>query len=34
VCTAAITSNYVMVYRVEGDTLTVLRVVHARQNYP
>ncbi len=26
--------NYVMVYRVEGDTLAVLRVLHARQNYP
>ena len=26
--------NYVMVYRFEGGTLAVLRVLHARQNYP
>jgi addiction module RelE/StbE family toxin len=26
--------NYVLVYRVEGDMLAVLRVLHARQNYP
>jgi addiction module RelE/StbE family toxin len=26
--------NYIMVYRIEGDTLTVLRVLHAAQQWP
>ncbi|MBU1348343.1 MAG: type II toxin-antitoxin system RelE/ParE family toxin [Alphaproteobacteria bacterium] len=26
--------NYVMVYRVDGDAVRILRVLHARQRYP
>lgn len=26
--------NYVMVYRINGDELTILRVLHARQQWP
>jgi len=26
--------NYIMVYRVEADTLTILRVLHAGQQWP
>ena len=26
--------NYVMVYRIEGDELTILRVLHARRRWP
>lgn len=26
--------NYIMVYRVDGDTITVLRVMHAAQMWP
>jgi toxin ParE1/3/4 len=26
--------NYIMVYRVEGDTITILRVIHAAQMWP
>lgn len=26
--------NYIMVYRIEGDTLAVLRVLHASQQWP
>jgi len=26
--------NYVMVYRVEGETVTILRVMHAAQQWP
>jgi plasmid stabilization system protein ParE len=27
-------ANYVMIYRVEGDTVTILRVLHATQQWP
>ena len=27
-------ANYVMVYRVAGDTVVMLRVLHARQQWP
>lgn len=26
--------NYIMVYCIDGDVLTVLRVLHARRQYP
>ncbi len=26
--------NYIMVYAIEGDTLTILRVLHAAQQWP
>lgn len=26
--------NYLMVYRINGDALTILRVLHARQQWP
>ena len=27
-------SNYVMVYMIEGDTITILRVLHTAQQWP
>ena len=31
---AVVHPNYVMVYRVEGETITILRVLHAAQRWP
>jgi addiction module RelE/StbE family toxin len=31
---AVITPNYVLVYRVTGETIEVLNVLHTRQQYP
>jgi len=27
-------ANYILIYRVEGETITVLRVLHAAQQWP
>jgi len=31
---AVIHPNYIIVYRVTGDSVVILAVLHARQNYP
>jgi len=31
---AVVHPNYVMVYRIEGETITILRVLHAAQRWP
>ena len=31
---AVVTPNYILVYRVVDEQITVLNVLHARQNYP
>ena len=31
---AVVHPNYVMVYRIESETITILRVLHAAQRWP
>jgi plasmid stabilization system protein ParE len=33
-CEAVVTENYLMVYRVVGDIVQILNVLHARQQWP
>jgi plasmid stabilization system protein ParE len=31
---AVVHPNYIMVYRIESETITILRVLHAAQRWP
>lgn len=31
---AVVPPNYIMVYRIESETITILRVLHAAQRWP
>ncbi|MBP2275093.1 MAG: type II toxin-antitoxin system RelE/ParE family toxin [Bryobacteraceae bacterium] len=33
-CEAVVHPNYILIYRVLADTVEVITVLHARQNYP